>query len=102
MEAAAQERRWAEMAAAVEESVAAAGLRIGAVMTADTAMDILQGLAAYSARLGRQCEVVLRADGGGEIMADEEFTLRGEEPSGFEQVARFASIEELMRVLEDK
>jgi hypothetical protein len=72
---------------------------IGQVMAAETATDILSALAEYSARIGRECEVVLRADGSGDVMAAEEFTLRGEEPEGFESVAQFGSIAELGALL---
>jgi hypothetical protein len=90
--------------------LAVGGLTIGSVMTGDVAEDLLQRLAMYSARLGREVEVLLRADGSGEVMAAEEDLPRlfGDEVDarsdvldrGFTAVACFDSIAELQRLLE--
>lgn len=84
---------------------------IGSVMTADTAEDLLQRLAVYSARLDREVEVLLRADGSGEVMAAEavyprpfegEVDARADVCELFESVACFDSIAELQRLLEER
>ena len=44
---------------------------IGAVMEADLAIDVLEALEMYAARVDRECEVMLGKHGGGELMASE-------------------------------
>jgi hypothetical protein len=72
---------------------------IGTVMTADVALDLLDLLAKHAERIGRQCEIVLRPDGSGEVMAAEEF-CQEDPPEGFESIAQFGSIEALRAYLE--
>jgi len=81
-------------------------MAVGAVMGADLAVDVLEKLETYAVRIDRECEVILRADGGGELMASEytrtEYELRGDEASAFHSVASFDTIAELVALLEGK
>jgi hypothetical protein len=60
---------------------------------ADLSLDLLDRLSEYSMRVGRQCEVILRADGGGELMVG----ISGDE---FECRDSFDSMAELRDLLE--
>jgi hypothetical protein len=76
-------------------------LAIGVVMDGELALDVLEALEMYAARIDRDCEVILRPDGGGEIMQSEwtRSELQGDEPTGFESAASFDSIDELRGLL---
>jgi hypothetical protein len=82
----------------------AVAMTIGAVMPADLAIDVLEKLEGFAARKDRECEVILRPDGSGEIMASErtrtEYALRGESAEAFASIARFDTIAELVLLLE--
>jgi hypothetical protein len=62
--------------------------------------ELIQLLAAFQEKLGREVELSLQTDGTAWLMVAEEFTLSNERSSGFEELAHFDGFQQLVAYLE--
>jgi hypothetical protein len=68
-------------------------MTMAVVMCVDT---LIEGLASLQAKLGRELELVVMADRSLSLMAAEQLTPKGERATGFEEIAAFDSVDDLL------